>query len=112
MLPAIYEPLHVVNFENEVIEFIKSKDREELIKKLNTERTVSFGETTYASRLFIKCEPFTNKDGLECFIATLDRETRKKLTASIAEYKEKTGKQMPLHTAQCTVEAWNKEITK
>jgi len=108
-LPAVHEPLHVVNFAGGGIEFIKSKDASALMQKLNTDRVIQFGDKFYASRLFETCEPFASKDGLESLIATCPREYRSRLTAEVSKYREATGKTMQLHTAQCHLAAWAKE---
>ena len=109
-LPAIAEPLHVVNFTGGGIEFIKTKDVPEFKQKLNTDRAVQFGDKIYASRLFETCEPFISKDGLECIVASCPKHHRARLTAEIAKYREATGKPMPVHTAQCHLAAWEKDL--
>jgi len=108
-LPAISEPLHVVNFSGGGIEFIKSKDVPVFMQKLNTDRAIQFGEKIYAARLFETCEPFKSKDGLEALIATCPKEHRARLTAEVSKYREATGKTMPLHSAQCHLAAWQSE---
>lgn len=108
-LPTAYEPLHVVRFAGGVTEFIKSKDAKDLMLKLNTDRVIAFGDKFYAARLFETCEPFASKDGLEVLIATCPKEHRARLVAKVSEYKESTGKTMPLQTAQCHLAAWSKE---
>lgn len=108
-LPAIAEPLHVVNFSGGIVEFVKSKDVPDLMKKLNADRVIAFGEKIYASRLFETCESFKSKDGLDVVLATCPRDLRPRLTAEVAKYKAATGKPMPVHTAQCHLESWAKE---
>ena len=108
-LPAISEPLHVVNFSGGAVEFIKSKDVLDFKQKLNTDRAIQFGDKIYASRLFETCEPFKSKDGLDAIIASCPQETRRRLVAEIAKYKDATGKVMPTHTAQCHLAAWSKQ---
>jgi hypothetical protein len=106
---TIHKPVHIIRFSGGAVEFIPSETLPKILKTLNEERVIDFSGKIYACRLFETAEQYNPVDGIAAIIATCPAQYRRRLNAEIGKYKEATGKDMPAHTTQCHLAAWEKE---
>lgn len=106
---AVHKPVHILRFQGGSVEFLPSELMPKILKDLNEARVIDISGKIYACRLFETAEVYDPKDGLAAIIASCPAGHRRRLNAEVAKYKEATGKDMPSHTAQCHLAAWEKE---
>lgn len=112
MLPAKYEPMHVIRFSDGSTEFIKSSNVEAFKRQILADRFVTLNDVTYAVRLIDKVEPYVSDSGIDQYLVSLPQKTRVRLLDKMKEWKGNLGKEMPLQSAQALVEQWAREASE